>query len=151
MTTTTPPAIPLRRVAISTFENLALLLPEGDPEPGAPAPALTHGVRIAFSGPRCGLLEVRTVEAVAEAAARNMLADDAPTADLCGDALAEIANVICGNLVPTLAAPDDIYRLDAPRRSAGSDPLPVPDACALVMVEGGPVELRLALTPGPTA
>jgi Chemotaxis phosphatase CheX len=137
-------ASPLRRVAISTFEALALLLTEAEPASQDAAAPLTHAVRVAFAGPRGGFVELRTGHAVAVAAARNMLAEADPTPALCADALAEIANVICGNFVPALASPDDVYHLDAPRAVAPA-PAPDADACVDLVVEGGPVQVRLVL------
>lgn len=140
---------PLRRVVISTFEDLALLLPEAEsahaPSPTAPAP-LAHAVRVVFTGPRTGFVDVRASDGVGAATARNMLADDYPAPALCADALAEVANVICGNLVPVLAAPDDIYRLDAPV-AVPVAPAPAADACVQLAIEGGTVDVRLVLAP----
>ena len=148
MTSTLLP--PLRRVAISTFEDLALLLREPAPDPEAPPPPFSHAARVVFAGPRCGYVDLRASEGVVAAAARNMLADDGAAPDLYFDALAELANVICGNLVPSLAAPDDIYRLEAPAAVALA-PAPETETRVELGVEGGRVEVRLVLEPTPTA
>ena len=138
---------PLRRVVIATFEDLALLLPATESGVPTPRPAFAHAARVAFTGPRSGYLDVRASEGVAAAAAKNMLADGAPTVALCLDALAELANVICGNVVPLLANADDIYRLEAPTDAPLAPPSRA-DARVDLDVEGGRIEVRLVLTPG---
>ncbi len=141
-------AIPLRRVVTSTFEDLALLLPEGrDTKNAHPAP-LAHAVRVAFTGPRCGFVDLRASADVLAAAARNMLAEERPTPELHLDALAEIANVICGNLMPELGDPRAIYRLDAPI-AVPLNMAPQADAAFELPVEEGRVEVRLVLAPAP--
>ncbi|HUX34092.1 MAG TPA: chemotaxis protein CheX [Gemmatimonadaceae bacterium] len=130
----------------ATFEDLALLLSE-DREGGDADPApLAYAVRVAFTGPRCGFVDLRASTGVLAAAARNMLAEAQPAPDLHLDALGEIANVICGNLMPELGDPRDIYRLDAPV-AVPLTTAPEADAAFDLPVEEGRVEVRLVLTP----
>jgi hypothetical protein len=142
----TPPLQhPLKRVVISTFEDLALLLTPGEDTDVQFRAPLAHAARVAFTGPRSGYLELRASDEVTAAAARNMTASDAAGPELCFDALAEIANVICGNLVPALGARDAVYRLSAPVR-AHLEPLPPADAAVQLDLEHGCIDVRLVLT-----
>lgn len=143
------PQHPLRRVVTSTFEDLALLFTHGTVEEQDADAPFACAARVAFAGPQDGFVDVRASHDVAVAAARNMLADDSVGADLGFDAIAEIANVICGNLVPTLAAREAVYRLDAPVRAPLTPP-PHADACVELAVETGRVQVCLVLT-GPAA
>jgi CheY-specific phosphatase CheX len=74
--------------------------------------------------------------------AANMLGDDdapAPAQQL--DALGEIANVICGNLLPHIAAPHAVFQLDAPQLLDTTD-------MALSQPKGNVVEAQLGLDHG---
>ncbi len=139
------PQHPLRRVVISTFEDLALLFTHGPADDGSRTMPLTCAARVAFAGPRAGFVDVRASDDVVAAAARNMLADDAPGPDLCFDAIAELANVICGNLTPTLGERDAVYRLAAPVRAPLAPPAAADEQVELA-VETGRVEVRLVFT-----
>ena len=92
----------------STFEELGLLLVAGDPaasgagEPAGGPPAA--GARVDFAGPWAGCLVLRVSDDVLDAAAANMMGRDAPPAEpLRRDALGEMTNVLCGNLLPLVA------------------------------------------------
>jgi CheY-specific phosphatase CheX len=49
------------------------------------------------------------------AIAANMLSDDVPNAQQKKDALGEIANIICGNVVPSLGRGGRGYKIESPR------------------------------------
>ncbi|MDE3191984.1 MAG: chemotaxis protein CheX [Acidobacteriota bacterium] len=122
-----------------------MLFTHGTANDGGPTAPVTCAARVAFAGPRSGFVDVRASDDVVAAAARNMLADDAAGPDLCFDAIAELANVICGNLTPSLGERDAVYRLAAPVR-APLVPAPDADACVELAVETGRVEVRLVFT-----
>lgn len=113
----------LATATTSTFEELALLLvvaPEARPDAPAAAPADAPrppcGVRVDFDGPWSGSVVVRVDEAVLDASAANMLGiAAAPDAAARRDALGEIANVICGNVLPAIAGRAAVFALQAPR------------------------------------
>jgi hypothetical protein len=72
------------------------------------------------------------------------------------DALGELANVICGNVVQALAGPQPVFRLDSPR----IDPNPAPGSSpasgqsltsTCISLESGWVELVLCVEDGPGA
>ena len=151
MTTTTLP--PLLRAATSTFESLALLVAEpalaGD---ASPAPML-HAVSVGFRGPARGRLVLRVSDDVRAALAANMLGVADPAPALQVDALGEVANVICGNLLPALAGSAAVFRLAAPMPLPADGALHPADGerraeTVAVAVEAGRAELVLFLVVG---
>lgn len=130
----------LQLASAQTFEELCCAFVE--PWPVAePVPPLTHGAAVAFSGPRHGWLELRVSSSTLIPLAAAMLADDEPPPLLQQDAVGELANVICGNLLPAVAGYEAVFRLGAPA------PLPeatsVPAASLLLQIDSGAAELRL--------
>ena len=128
----------LENVALDAFEQLGFLL--ADPEPAETTGPL-HGMRVAFRGPVAGTLDVWADETLLETLAMNMTGgDEPPGRDVQMDALGEMANVICGNVLPTLEDPGAVFRLDAP--AALGDP-PADCGCASVRLgfEGGIVRV----------
>ena len=121
---------PLLTAATSTFEALALLLAEpaaaavgaamGEPADASAGQALAdgHAVRVAFRGPFDGALHVAVSAPLAAALAANMLgiplAHARADAALRQDALGELANVICGNVLPLVGGRAAVFHLAAP-------------------------------------
>ena len=129
------------RVAMEAFETMGFLLP--DPHAPEPDGRPLRGVRVAYRGPAEGAITVRADATVLEALAMNMTgSDEAPDLALQLDALGEIANVICGNVVPELEDPSSVFRLSAPvpveRRSDAS-----PERTVRLGLEGGLVVVEL--------
>ena len=155
---------PLLAAATSTFESLALLLPDEEPTDEQRAAPLAWGVQVAFHGPlgdalgpahagaTRGTLTVGATDDVARTVAANMLGlDAADDARLVQDALGELANVVCGNLLPELAGRAAVFHLDAPRAAAPAEP-PAGSAAAPALaltlgVDAGRVEVALHVGP----
>ena len=111
----------LKRATISTFEDLGFVLPAPEVDARQASLPLVWSATVGFRGPVSGQLEVRFTDEVAEALAANMLGTDADIdGTVKGDVVSEIANVVCGNVVPALGSSRDVFDLDAPRLSAGS-------------------------------
>lgn len=122
----------LAQATTSTFEELALLLAAPDGR-GGDAERPPCGVRVDFAGPWGGSVVVRVAESVLDAATANMLGiAAAPDAPARRDALGELANVICGNVLPGIAGRTAVFALQAPRWIGAADA-----ACA-------PADLRVA-------
>ncbi|MDF1504325.1 chemotaxis protein CheX [Roseisolibacter sp. H3M3-2] len=130
---------PLLTAATSTFESLALLFAEAPPTAAQAEAPLTHAARVAFTGPRAGTLHVAVSDDVAVALAANMLGldPDAVRGDeaLRRDAVGELANVVCGNVLPLVAGREAVFHLAAPAACDPSDAA-APPAGALVEVLG---------------
>lgn len=135
----------LASVAEQTFESLAFMFPMEDEAPADPArPRLTSAVP--FSGPFGGSLAVTVDEAALPMLAANMLGldpDSPPTRVQQEDALREMANVICGNLLPAIAGTEAVFYVGAPEIAAGPSAAPV--ASAHLALDAGPVDLALAV------
>ncbi len=113
----------LRRVAEKTLESLAFMLPmdeEYQPDE-AQRPTEDDSALVAsvcFSGPFGGTLFVAFPSCMLSELAENMLGLDfeaaAPTTDQQRDALKELGNVICGNLLPEIAGAEAEFDVGAP-------------------------------------
>ncbi len=108
----------LSRVAGESLEKLAFIFSFSEdwkddtfPEPAAVA-------SISFAGPFSGKLAVKISARVLVELAVNMLGiDDEETVppDQQYDALKEMANIICGNLLPVIAGETLVFNIDAPK------------------------------------
>ncbi len=99
----------------STFEALALLCPSVEIGKEQRLTPLAGGARVTFDGPLRGMLVLSVTEDVLDAAATNMLArDDPPELSMQHDAICELANVICGSLLPQIAGRRALFRLGVP-------------------------------------
>ncbi|HEY0971829.1 MAG TPA: chemotaxis protein CheX [Gemmatimonadales bacterium] len=106
----------LASATTSTFEELALVCGDLATDRERAAEPLVGGVSVEFAGPMRGALVLRVTAGALDAAAANMLALDGPPAEaLRRDALGEVANVICGTLLPELAGSRAEFSLRAPR------------------------------------
>jgi CheY-specific phosphatase CheX len=128
----------LQQVAEDTFASMAFLFPAFD-EADAPSDSDAAGrvaAEVDFTGPMCGTLTIDLGEGVLVPLAANMLAidePDRPSAEQQFDALKELLNVICGNLLPQIGGDRSVFNVGAPRVGTPGSPLP----------QGQPVELML--------
>lgn len=138
--------ISLLRVARSTFEDLGFLLVELELRDDQRAAELEGAVSVGFEGSLGGRVEVRTFGGVLPVLTMNMLGEGGfPSRRLQHDALGEVANVICGNVLPLLAGPREVFRLSAP--APAPDPAAAPTATAVLGVERGRAEVLLFAEP----
>lgn len=134
----------------STFEALALLCPSAELDREQRLTPLAGGARVSFDGPLRGMLVLSVTEDVLGAAATNMLArDSAPARSMQRDAICELANVICGSLLPQIAGRRALFRLGVPEW-IGTDPGYLGDGVAamseaLVGLDEGRAEVTLYL------
>lgn len=106
----------LSRTALSTFEELGFVCPDEEMTEAQAEVELACGARVAFSGPVSGWVEILASRDVIRTVATNMLGPEmAEEESVQRDALGEIANVICGNFVPSLGDPTDVFDLSAPQ------------------------------------
>lgn len=139
----------LRQSAISTFELLGFLFATDELADEALARPLFLRGLVEFKGPLEGALEVRLTEDLVPELASNMIGfEEAPDPEVCRDAVGELVNVICGNLLPELAGYSAVFDLTAPIVGADTDAFPCRGRVAAeetLGVEGGRAELRLWL------
>lgn len=106
----------LSQTTAATFEELALLFPEHELSPEQEAAPLDVTVSVDFRGPFTGRLVLSASACILPAIASNMLGDaGSRQPPLQRDALGELANVICGNVLPAIAGAEAVFHLSAPR------------------------------------
>jgi len=141
----------LRDVAEETFESLAFLLPMPPPdEPIENCP--TTVVAVGFHGPFNGKLIVTLPEAVLGELTGNMLGldDDAEIpVETQQDALKELANVVCGNVLPEIAGATVVFNVAAPELIDASTPVSQDGlstaATSEIFLDSGPASLELLI------
>lgn len=138
----------LYQTAAWTFEELVFMFctPEladvvEECEPEATA-------TVSFRGPISGRLVISISGDMLPDLAANMLGQDEPPSDQEQlDALGEVANVICGNVLPKVAGSKEVFYIDAPRvvQGAGNSDLSWgdPAACVSLPLSEGRAELAL--------
>lgn len=111
----------LAAVMVETLEKLAFLFATPadeagmeDRDGGGPMQA----VRVAFTGPFRGEVELGLSPPVLDELTANMLGSeegDPPSTEERHDALKELANVVCGNLLPVIGGSEAEFSIAAPR------------------------------------
>ena len=76
--------------------------------------ALEAAAEVKYRGDFTGKLVIETRGGLFSAIAANMLSIDIPSSQQKKDALGEIANIICGNVVPSLGGAGGDIKLKAP-------------------------------------
>lgn len=138
--------------AEETFESLAFMIP-------MPAEDMVDGedvtrarARVSFTGPMTGELLLGVSTEMLPQLAANMLGLDGPSAspEQQSDALGEVLNVICGNLLPVIAGSRAVFNVGAPIFLGLVDAPPAPAgarqaASAELTLDAGWAELTLYL------
>jgi CheY-specific phosphatase CheX len=106
-------AAPLAEVTTQTLEELCFFfaMPLLNDEQREAETDAAMGVR--FRGPLTGRLVVRLAGGMLPRLASNMLGDVDGSAAMQRDALGEVANVVCGNLLPLIGGSADVYAIEA--------------------------------------
>jgi chemotaxis protein CheX len=108
------------RVAETTFGELAfvLVIPEEAEPIDAKTPTWQYVCRVEFTGPFAGELFVGITADMLRPLVTNMLGLDAseeiPPDVPLGDALKELANVVCGNLLPAISGDEVVFKISGP-------------------------------------
>ncbi len=108
----------LLRASVLTFEQVAFMLVNQDiEENGEEKPAKADAaVEVDFNGPFGGNLQITVMGGVLPELAANMLGEEEPPVKQRQlDALGEVANIICGNMLPGIAGSTEVFHVDAPR------------------------------------
>jgi CheY-specific phosphatase CheX len=111
----------LFQVAEKTFGELAFLLIEPEetvPSSRHPSPMWGYAARVEFTGPFGGLMHLAITEDMLRPLAANMLGIDVdeelPEGVRREDALKELLNVTCGNLLPRIGGNEAVFHIAAP-------------------------------------
>ena len=145
----------LFQAAALTFEELGFFYAEADLTEAQEEAPVEAAARVRFVGPMTGHVEVRIAGGILGELAANMLGQDQPPGPgTQRDALGELTNVICGNLLPALAGSRVVFDLGKPDvRSRSKDVEEAPDRSHATHVtlgfEGGRAEVLLFLDVAP--
>ncbi|NJM52113.1 MAG: chemotaxis protein CheX [Blastocatellia bacterium] len=104
----------LTQAATLTFEELGFLFPTLETEPLTLVSNFNNTVIVNFHGDGHGKVVLNVSRELLPVIAENILGDDEISEELQFDALGEVANVICGNVLPMIFGKTSIIRLDAP-------------------------------------
>ncbi len=116
----------LHKAATLAFEGLSSLPPTREINEQQLNAQVEAAMSIDFEGPFSGNLLVRICGGLLPILAANMLGEEGtPSRSLQYDALGEIANVICGNMLPSIAGSKDVFHVSPPRLSEMTDLPPV--------------------------
>ena len=142
----------MRRVAEDVFASLAFMFPV-DADPATASQEPPKRAAIDFRGPVNGTLVLSVAEEMLGPLASNMLGlEDGvlPSAAQKQDALKEILNVICGNLLPAIVSSREVFSIGAPRLLPDGQSCLPPDGrtsavTARISLDAGHVCLTLLL------
>lgn len=109
----------LTQAAAHTLEGLCMSMPDEVTEPRRDGEPPRAAIEIGFSGPFSGSVVLRAYGSLLDEIASTMTAADGTVDDdTIGDALGEIANVVCGNLLPELVDAHLEFDVHPPMRIA---------------------------------
>jgi CheY-specific phosphatase CheX len=106
------------------FENLCFMVPApASAEPPEPAAVSRVVLAVDFRGAGRGTLLLALPESMLALVASAMLGEDGPL-ELAEqhDAACELANIVCGNVLPLVAGERAVFDLSPPRSSTTTDP-----------------------------
>lgn len=145
----------LSKVFTDVLEQLAFMFADPPEDELPPAEAGLARASMTFQGPFSGALTLTVPRDMAPVLAANVLGlepDDELVLQAPYDALKELLNVTCGNVLTTIAGDEPIFDLSVPTIEElpedadwGLDGAPNTVAC---LVDDFPVVLRLSLTDG---
>lgn len=139
----------LSQTLAATFEELALICPDLKLSDKQSESQVDVAMSVAFNGPLNGRLVLKASSQVLPSIAENMLGTDTIDGQSVErDALGELANVMCGNLLPLIGGAQAVFVLSAPAPyDAATDSLRVlPSARACVGIEEGRAVAQLLLS-----
>ena len=139
----------LYRVAAETIESLALMFLMTEEDACVLDPEDVTVAHVDFTGPFNGSLALSVTEELLPELAANMLGrpgeQDVPVEDQ-EDALKELANVICGNILPVVAGTEAVFNVCGPQIAGEDEDASVregyaPAASTEFFIEGGIVSV----------
>jgi hypothetical protein len=138
----------LLHTAVQTFEDLCFVSPEAEIAAQPRNTPVDAAVRVTFWGPFKGTLVLTLYGGLLPGLAADMLGEDTiPPEHQQYDALGEIANVICGNVLPKIAGSEEVFQLQAPEmatpQGTTGEEVSVPAAEAQFGLGQGCVKLQL--------
>ena len=132
----------LAQAAGLTFEELGFLFPACETSSPQAAANFSNSVIVNFHGDGHGTMVLNVSPELLPVIAENILGDEETSEEVQLDALGEVANVICGNVLPMIFGKSSVIRMDAPEHSefnstdecAGEVHLGFDEGCADVLL-----------------
>lgn len=140
----------LYKTAALTFDKLGFMFVAPELEEDQKRMTPDKEASVVFEGPFRGRLSVAVCRGLLPVLAANMLGEDEPPSEQQQrDALGEIANVICGNVLPEVAGAKEVFEIRAPQvqqyQPSGGDAAASLVAETFVALEQGRADVRLYL------
>jgi len=104
----------LKESTIKTFEDICFIYQVPELKDDQKNLALEAAAEVKFRGNFTGKLVIETRGGLFSAIASNMLSNEVPSIQQKKDALGEVANIICGNVVPSLGRSEPEYKIESP-------------------------------------
>jgi len=104
----------LRESTIKTFEDICFIYQVPELKDDQKKLTLEAAAEVKFRGNYTGKLMIETRGGLFSAIAANMLSNEVPSIQQKKDALGEVANIICGNVVPSLGRSEPEYKIESP-------------------------------------
>ena len=139
----------LSQALTATFEELALICPDTKLSDAQSEALVDVAVSVSFNGPISGRLVLRASSEILPGVAENMLgANGEYSAAMQRDALGELANVICGNVLPMIGGAEAVFVLSAPHEyvTGGEPHRCTPVARATIGIDKGRAVGQLLLS-----
>lgn len=141
----------LYHVAEDVLEKLAFIFSFPEDERDQMDYATTVSARVSFAGPFTGTLIMAVAAEALPELAGNMLGlddDEETTTEQQHDALKELINVVCGNLLPAISGKQSVFNVNTPEivpsgESAITDDSPQPVSVAKMDLDEGQCDLIL--------
>jgi CheY-specific phosphatase CheX len=105
----------LKEATVRTFEDVCFMYQVPELKDDQKNLALEAAAEVKFRGNFTGKLVIEARGGLFSAIAANMLSNDVPNDQQKKDALGEVANIICGNVVPSLGRSEPEYKIESPR------------------------------------
>jgi hypothetical protein len=106
----------LYRVGLKVFEEMGFLLPTMEIDEKQASAVFEAAVSVDFSGPIKGTMLLTLSGNILAGLAANMLGEEElPDLSQQHDALKEVSNVICGNLLPYICGSESVFEIGEPQ------------------------------------
>ena len=105
----------LKEATINTFEDICFMYAVPELKDIQKTLTLEAAAEVKYRGDFTGKLIIEARGGLFSAIAANILSTDLPSSQQKRDALGEIANIICGNVVPSLGGVGRGYKIEPPR------------------------------------
>ena len=146
----------LSSVFCTVLERLAFMFGEQAEKDEIPRSSAGYlAASISFIGPMRGTLSLTAPAAMCAQLAANILGLDESSAEALEggqDALKEVLNIVCGQLITSIAGDSPVFDLTVPQVSAvnpaGWNALLAEEQTAAFLVDDVPVVLKLVITEG---